>query len=90
MNRIFLAIMALLAGLCAQVAPSVARLSEDTQIGAAADGGKVDRQTAVQGVIPAVRPSQSYELNPKASQFALLEQARVLATVRIGIDRARE
>ena len=90
MNRIFLAVMALLAGLCAQVAPSAARLSEDTQIGAAVDVGTLDRQTALQVAIPALRPSQGCALDTKAGQIARSAQVAVLAAVLIGIDRARE
>ena len=90
MNRIFLAFMALLAGLCAQVGPTAARLSEDTQIGAAVDVGTLDRQTAVQGSIPALQPIQTYALDTKAGQFARSGQVPVPAAVLIGIDRARE
>ena len=90
MNRIFLAFMALLAGLCAQVAPTAARLSEDTQIGAAADVGTPNRQTAVQRSIPTPRPSQGFALDAKAGQFARSAQVPILAAVLIGIDRARE
>lgn len=90
MNRIFLAFMALLAGLCTQVAPTAARLSEDTQIGAAADVGTLDQQTTVQGPISALAPCQTFALDIKTGQFARSAHVPVLAAVLIGIDRARE
>lgn len=90
MNRIFLAFMALLAGLATQVAPTAARVGEGTQIGAAADARTLERQAAVLATAAAPRPVQAYALQTKASQPALGAQAPVLAAVLIGIDRARE
>ena len=90
MNRIFLAFMALLAGLAAQVAPTAARVGEDTQIGAAADARTLERQAAVLATATAPRPTQAFALETRASQPARGAPAPVLAAVLIGIDRARE
>jgi hypothetical protein len=90
MNRIFLAFMALLAGLAAQVAPTAARVSEDTQIGAAKAARTLERQVAVEATAAVARPSQPYALAAKAGLTARSAQSRVLAPVLIGIDRARE
>lgn len=90
MNRIFLAFMALLAGLAAQVVPTAARVGGDTQIGAAADARTLERQAAVLAIAAAPRPAQTYPLETKGSLPARGAQAPALATVLIGIDRARE
>jgi hypothetical protein len=90
MNRIFLAFMALLAGLAAQVAPAVARVGEDTQIGAAADLRLLDQQVSVQASIATPRPLETYALETKADTVAPAFTAPTAATVLIGIDRARE
>jgi hypothetical protein len=90
MNRIFLALMALLAGFCTQVAPSAARVCEDTQIGAAADIGAPDRHTEERGAVLALRPSQAYAFDIKTGQTALGAQVPALAGVLIRIDRTRE
>ena len=90
MNRIFLALMALLAGLCTQVAPTAARVSEDTQIGAAAHFGAPDRQATKQSAVLAHRPSQSCAFDITAAQIALGAQVPALPGVLIRIDRTRE
>lgn len=90
MNRILLAFMALLAGLCAQVAPTAARLSEDTQIGATADLSAPSRQAAAQGAVRAHRPNHTLVLDSNADRIALGAQGPALAGVLIGIDRTRE
>ena len=90
MNRIFLAFMALLAGFAAQVAPAAARVNADTQIGAAANAGLVDRQAAVLSATAALRPDQPYALITQAISLVRGGSAPMLAAVLIGIDRARE
>ena len=90
MKRLFLAVMALLAGFAAQVAPTVARANVDTQIGAAANAGMVDRQAAVRAATNAPRPEQPFARVTKASSPVRAVSAPMLATVLIGIDRARE
>lgn len=90
MNRIFLAFMALLAGLAAQVAPAAARVSEDTQIGAAADAGQLERQVAVLASSAETRSVPSFAAAPRLSEPVLETQVPTLAAVLIGIDRARE
>ena len=90
MNRIFLALMALLAGFCTQVLPAAARVSEDTQIGAAADFGTPERQPAEQGAVLAYRPGQSDTFDITPGPIALGAQVPALAGVLIRIDRTRE
>ena len=90
MNRIFLAFMALLAGLAAQVAPAAARVSEDTQIGAAADAQQFERQAAVLASTAEARPVQAFASAPGLIELAFNSQVPALAAVLIGIDRARE
>ena len=90
MNRIFLAFMALLAGLAAQVAPAAARVSEDTQIGAAADARLLERQSAVLASAVETRPVAAFALETQRIEPAFLAQTPVRAQVLIGIDRARE
>ena len=90
MNRIFLALMALLAGLCTQVAPAAARVCEDTQIGAVADIGAPDRLAAEQSEVLTLWPSRSCAFYIKTGQTALGAQVPALAGVLIRIDRTRE
>ena len=90
MNRIFLAFMALLAGFAAQVAPAAARVSEDTQIGAAADAQLLQAQAAVLASTAATRPDQAVAPALRPAGPALEAQTPVRAAVLIGIDRARE
>ena len=90
MNRIFLALMALLAGFCTQVAPAAARVCEDTQIGAAADIGAPDRLAAEQSEVLTLWPSQSCAFYITAGQIALGAQVPVMAGALIRIDRTRE
>ena len=82
--------MALLAGFAAQVAPTMARVNTDTQIGAAANAGMVDRQAAVLANAAALRPEQPYALETKVIPPQRGASAPTLAAVLIGIDRARE
>ena len=82
--------MALLAGLAAQVAPTAARVSEDTQIGAAVSARTLERQAAVLATTAIPHQVQIHELAIKAIQPARGTPALVLAAVLIGIDRTRE
>ena len=90
MNRIFLAFMALLAGFAAQVAPTMARVNADTQIGATANADTRDRQAAVLAATAAPRLAQPYAAETKSAARARVASAPMLAAVLIGIDRARE
>ena len=90
MNRIFLAFMALLAGFAAQVAPTMARVNADTQIGATANADTRDRQAAVLAATTAPRLAQPYAADTKSAARARVASAPMLAAVLIGIDRARE
>ena len=90
MNRIFLAFMALLAGLAAQVAPAAARVGEDTQIGAAADARLLERQAAVLASTAETRPVEAFAPAARLIDPAVKSQVSARAAVLIGIDRARE
>ncbi len=90
MSRLFLAFMALLAGFAAQVAPAASRVNADTQIGAAANAGTLERQAAVLAATTAPHPVQPYVLETQAIPPAREAFAPMLAAVLIGIDRARE
>ena len=90
MNRIVLAILALFAGLAAQVAPAQARLDTATEIGAAVSVHAGVRQVTV-AASAVFRPPTAYvtasnaPLVGHASAFTL-----VSPTIYIGIDRARQ
>ncbi len=90
MNRLILALMALLAGFSAQIAPATARVSEGTEIGAAADAQMLGRQAAALAAVADARAVPSEEVAEKRDVYALPEQVAVTPGVRIGIDRARE
>jgi len=90
MNRLILALMALLAGFSAQVAPASARVSEGTEIGAAADAKLLGQQVAALAAVAVTSAAPSQELAENPDVPAQRSQIAVTAGVRIGIDRARE
>ena len=90
MNRLILALMALLAGFSAQVAPASARVSEGTEIGASADTRLLGRQAAVLAAVVDARTAPNQELAENRAVDALPPQVSEASGVRIGIDRARE
>ena len=90
MNRLILALMALLAGFSAQVAPAAARVSEGTEIGAAVDSQLLGRQAAVLAAVADARAVPSQKVAQNDGLAALPPQVRGTPSVLIGIDRARE
>lgn len=90
MNRFILALMALLAGFSAQVAPASARVSEGTEIGAAADARLLGRQAAVLAAVAEARTVPSQEVADNRDVYPLAPQVSASSSVLIGIDRARE
>ena len=90
MNRFILALMALLAGFSAQVAPASARVSEGTEIGAAADARLLGRQAAVLAAVAEARTVPSQEVSENRDVYPLPSQVPAPRSVLIGIDRARE
>ena len=90
MNRIVLAILALFAGLAAQVAPAQARLDAATQVGAAASASTAVRSVAAAEL--AVFRAESVPSRALPARAGALPQPLRLAAaaVLIGIDRARE
>lgn len=90
MNRLLLAILALFAGLAAQVSPAEARVRGETEIGATLAQRSTARSAAV-AVAAAFRPIASLPLcrsEPRAR--AVFRIADAAPTVRLGVDRARE
>ncbi len=90
MNRIFLALLALFAGLATQVAPAAARVGGQMEIGAlAAQRGSV-RQVAVQVACVAPRAAPIALVATKQGEPLAAPTAPSARTVLIGIDRTRE
>jgi hypothetical protein len=91
MNRIVLALLALFAGIAAQVSPAEARVRGATEIGATLG------QRAAARVASAVEVAAAFRAPPRAEGYAddkadqpLLRVHRFAPSVRIGSDRARE
>lgn len=91
MNRIVLALLALFAGIAAQVSPAEARVRGVTEIGATLNQRVAARVTAAVEVAAAFRPE------PRAEAYVgdtitrpLLQVYRIAPSVRIGPDRAHQ
>ncbi|MCC6925753.1 hypothetical protein [Novosphingobium sp.] len=90
MNRIVLAILALFAGLAAQVAPAEARLCGKVEIGATLGFKPAARIVAVQAAEP-FRPEPRREVRAEVPVPDALPLVSAFApAVRLGPDRARE
>lgn len=89
MNRIVLAILALFAGLAAQVAPAEARLCGQTEINATIGIKASARVVAVAAAAPFRAEPQPEVTAPRPSRDALPLAAFAAPTVRLGSDRAR-
>lgn len=90
MNRIVLAILALFAGLAAQVAPAQARVCGATEVGATL-GFKVSaRVVAVAAATPFRAEPRPIVQSPAPCRKAQPLPALAAPTVRLGPDRARE
>ncbi len=90
MNRIFLALLALFAGLATQVAPAAARVGGGTEIGASASQRSSARQVAVLAAISVPRAVPGTLADSKQGQPLTTPVARAPRTVQIRIDRTRE
>lgn len=90
MNRLILALMALLAGFSAQVVPASARVSEGTEIGAAINAKLLERQAAVLAAASEAHAVPVQELAENREFSVLAPQVTETVSVRIGIDRTRE
>ncbi|MGB7654035.1 MAG: hypothetical protein WBL74_01010 [Novosphingobium sp.] len=90
MNRIVLAILALFAGLAAQVAPAEARLCGQTEINATLGIRASARVVAVAAAAPFRAQPRPQVAAPRPSLDALPLAAFAAPTVRLGSDRARE
>lgn len=90
MNRIVLAILALFAGLAAQVAPAEARVCGKVEIGATLGTTTSARVVAVAAAAPfRAAPQPQFEA-PRPALEALPLPAWAAPTIRLGADRARE
>lgn len=90
MNRIVLAILALFAGLAAQVAPAEARACGKVEIGSTLGVKASARVVAVAAAAP-FRASQQIPVADPAPDFEAQPLPALAApTVRLGPDRARE
>lgn len=90
MNRLVLALLALFAGLCAQVSPARAQACGNTEIGASIAASASARVIAVAAAAP-FRPILRRETCAAPSERGLANiPAIALRGVFIGADRARE
>jgi hypothetical protein len=90
MNRIVLAILALFAGLAAQVSPAEARVCGKVEIGASVGVKASARVVAVAAAMPFRSDPQPLFEAPRPAPEALPLPAWAAPTVRLGADRARE
>ena len=90
MNRIFLALLALFAGLATQVAPAAARIGGQTEIGALASQRSSARQVAVPAAATAPRAASPRLAATKLGEPLAAPAAPNPRAVMIGIDRTRE
>jgi hypothetical protein len=91
MNRIFLTILALFAGIATQVAPAEARVRGDTEIGTTLNLKAAARVAAAVQVAAEFRPEASVQVaEQKPDQSAFHLSGFTAKTVQIGPDRARE
>lgn len=91
MNRIFLAILALFAGIAAQVVPAEARVRGETEIGATLGQQATVRAAASISVAAALQPAAGLQTAVPGPRPAAIRLSGFTAkTVQIGPDRARE
>ena len=90
MNRIFLALLALFAGLATQVAPAAARLGGQTEIGALASQRSSAQQVAVRTAVTAPRATPITLAAAKQGEPLAAPAAPAARAVLIRIDRTRE
>ena len=90
MNRIFLALLALFAGLATQVAPAAARVGGQMEIGAQASQRSSAGQVAVQAAATAPRAVPTKLAAAKLGEPLAAPAAPAAPAVLIRIDRTRE
>jgi hypothetical protein len=91
MNRIVLALLALFAGIAAQVSPAEARVRGATEIGATLGQRAAARAAAAVEVAAAFRPDPRVEAHgDDLAQRPLTLGIRLAPAVRLGVDRAHE
>lgn len=90
MNRIFLALLALFAGIAAQPSTADARVRGETEIGAVLGQRSTARAPVAIGAVLALRPERPL-VEPAGQSLRLnAYRAPVVSTVRLGPDRAHE
>ncbi len=90
MNRIFLALLALFAGLATQVSPAEARVRGDTEIGSVLGQRTAARTTAAVQAPAAFRTAVRFAQPQTVIEPVPAFTAPVVLTVHLGPDRARE
>lgn len=92
MNRILLALLALLTGLSAQVSPAHARIGSgsDTEIGSVETLRNSSRPTVVQSDGPAAPVARQERRSREANRVRSGGQRIRIPSVLLGIDRAYE
>jgi hypothetical protein len=90
MNRIFLALLALFAGISAQVSPAEARVRGETEIGAV-----LGQRAAARAAVTVQTPAELRAETRIPEQTSLIDRplavsAPFVPTVRLGPDRAHE
>ena len=91
MNRIFLALLALFAGIATQVTPAEARVRGETEIGATLNQKVAARAATAVQVAAEFGPEASVQAaQPKPDQTAFRLSGFTAKTVQIGPDRSRE
>jgi hypothetical protein len=91
MNRIVLALLALFAGIAAQVSPAEARVRGETEIGSVLAHRAAARACTSVEVAAAFRAPARFEPGPtRISIHSLPPAAPAVPTVLLGPDRARE
>lgn len=90
MNRIFLALLALFAGIAAQPSAADARVRGETEIGASLGQRSVACAAVAVGVPQALRSESPRAERANAPLHAAAYDAPPVRTVQLGPDRARE
>lgn len=90
MNRIFLALLALFAGIAAQVSPAEARVRGETEIGAIMAQGSTGRAAASAQVRVASQIQDGTTAWSMCDAAPAANTGPAILTVMVGPDRARE
>mgnify|MGYP006949121365 FL=1 len=90
MNRIFLALLALFAGIATQVAPAEARVRGETEIGSVVAQRATSRAAASTQAPAASQGERGTPMRFSADALPAAKVGPAVLTVLVGPDRARE